>query len=307
MPSTTTPSSRTSTWPPADHRRTSAGAAVVRRAPELRSTHHYAVADMRFEFESGKDSSTLRAILESDEQYNGERQEGSGQPITYSGQEISFDYGVRSIHPDLLGLLCLIIFYPFIGQRVVFPSPVSPRLEKAFRRGSFKRQFRFDNVDRGVRKYEGSRMALSFGGGIDSSAVRKIPRSLRRTRSSHTEWSSRSFRCPRSRSRPRSGPGPGSDYESTVRLASGRVARVDLRVCHFLTDGDRLPVRNNPHGVEPRGHPSSQRDSLLQPFQSQKMARTNRELLAIGIRRHRNTPLLTRIRRERVPHHGTLT
>ncbi|MDE0138619.1 MAG: hypothetical protein OXM57_08790 [bacterium] len=68
---------------------------------------------MRFEFESGKDSSTLRAIFEFDEQYAGERQEGWGQPITYSGQEITFDYGVRSIHPDLLGLLCLMIFYPF--------------------------------------------------------------------------------------------------------------------------------------------------------------------------------------------------
>lgn len=129
---------------------------------------------MRFEFESGKDSSTLRANFEFDEHQDGERQEGPGQLITYSGQEITFDYGVRSIHPDLLGLLCLIIFYPFIGQRVIFPSPVSPRLEKAFRRGPFKRQFRFDNVDRGIRKYEGSRMVLSFGGGIDSSAVRKM-------------------------------------------------------------------------------------------------------------------------------------
>ena len=72
---------------------------------------------------------------------------------------------VTAIHPDLLGLLCLIIFYPFVGERVVFPMPVSPRLEEAFRNPNFRRQFRFDNVDSSVEMYSGSEMALSFGGG----------------------------------------------------------------------------------------------------------------------------------------------
>jgi len=129
---------------------------------------------MKFEFDSGKDSSTLRAIFEDDDESTGTRQEGPGTRITYSGREITFDYAVGSIHPDLLGLLCLIIFYPFIGRRVVFPDPVSPRLEKAFRRSPFTRQFSFDNVDRHTERYVGSEMALSFGGGIDSSAVHKM-------------------------------------------------------------------------------------------------------------------------------------
>lgn len=127
---------------------------------------------MIFEFDSIRDKSTLRAHFESGDVYTGKRQEGAGTEITYSGAEITFNYGVGSIHPDLLGLLCLIIFYPFIGQRVVFPMPVSPRLEAAFRRPSFKRSFTFDNVDPRVEKYSGSRMAISFGGGIDSSAIR---------------------------------------------------------------------------------------------------------------------------------------
>lgn len=127
---------------------------------------------MIFEFESDGNSSTLRAHFELGERYTGQRQEGAFREITYSGADITFDYGVRSIHPDLLGLLCLIIFYPFIGQRVVFPMPVSRRLQKAFRKPSFTRPFRFDNVDPGLDRYSGSKMALSFGGGIDSTAVR---------------------------------------------------------------------------------------------------------------------------------------
>lgn len=126
---------------------------------------------MRFEFSSNESQSVLRAIFEDGDQYQGSRQEGAGQAITYSGEDITFDYPVSSIHPDLLGLLCLIVFYPFIGDRAIFPMPVSPRLEQAFQNQNFQRRFRFYNVDPGIESYSGSKMALSFGGGIDSSAV----------------------------------------------------------------------------------------------------------------------------------------
>ena len=56
----------------------------------------------------------------------------------------------------------------------MFPVPVSPRLEEAFRNRNFKKQFRFDNVDSSIDMYSGSNMALAFGGGIDSSAVRAM-------------------------------------------------------------------------------------------------------------------------------------
>lgn len=129
---------------------------------------------MRFEFTSNETESVLRAVFEDGDRYEGSRQEGPGQKITYSGEDITFDYPVSSIHPDLLGLLCLIVFYPFIGERAVFPMPVSPRLEQAFQNQNFRRRFRFDNVDPGIEAYSGSRLALSFGGGIDSSAVRTM-------------------------------------------------------------------------------------------------------------------------------------
>ena len=129
---------------------------------------------MRFEFTSSGHETVLRAVLEEGDQTEGQRAEGASATIVYSGEDIVFDYGVTDVHPDLLGLLCLIIFYPFVGERVVFPVPVSPRLEEAFRNRNFKRQFRFDNVDSSIDIYSGSNIALAFGGGIDSSAVRTM-------------------------------------------------------------------------------------------------------------------------------------
>ena len=129
---------------------------------------------MRFIFASNRGRQVLRAVFEDGDQYTGHRQEGSGTVITYSGEDITFDYVAQTIHPDILGLLCLIIFYPFIGRRVLFPMPVSPRLKQAFSNQHFKRQFRFDNVDPSIKMYTGTKIALSFGGGIDSTAVRAM-------------------------------------------------------------------------------------------------------------------------------------
>lgn len=129
---------------------------------------------MRFEFAASGQRTVLRAVLEKGDRTEGQRAEGAGATIVYSGEDIEFDYSATDVHPDLLGLLCLIIFYPFVGERVVFPTPVSPRLEEAFRNPNFKRQFSFDNVDSSIEQYSGSNMALAFGGGIDSSAVRTM-------------------------------------------------------------------------------------------------------------------------------------
>ena len=68
---------------------------------------------MRFEFASSGNRTVLRAVFEEGDQAEGQRAEGAGTTIVYSGDDIVFDYGVSDIHPDLLGLLCLIIFYPF--------------------------------------------------------------------------------------------------------------------------------------------------------------------------------------------------
>ena len=126
---------------------------------------------MRFEADFSGSRTVLRAVFEEGDSPEGRREKGPGTIITYSGEDIEFDYAPGDIHPDLLGLLFLIIFYPFIGERAVFPAAVSPRLEEAFRNSCFNRQFRFDPVSTSLEPYTGSEAALAFGGGTDSSAV----------------------------------------------------------------------------------------------------------------------------------------
>ena len=129
---------------------------------------------MKFILEITDTQTIIHAEFDDDDHPQGPRQEGAGTIITYSHEPVTFDYQIKKIHPDLFGLLCLIIFYPFIGKRVEFPEPVSPRLVEAFKNACFDRQFEFVNVDNNIPKYRGEKPVLSFGGGIDSSAVRSI-------------------------------------------------------------------------------------------------------------------------------------
>ena len=129
---------------------------------------------MKFEFWTKNKHSYIRANFEKDDSYVGNRQEGAGSQIEYTGEVISFDYEVKNIHPDILGLICLLIFYPFIGKQVEFPMPVSSRLKEAFSNQNFKKQFEFVNIDDNLSIFTGSKMALSLGGGIDSSSVRAM-------------------------------------------------------------------------------------------------------------------------------------
>ena len=71
---------------------------------------------MRFQFWTEKGLSHIKAYFEEGDTYIGNRQEGSGAQIQYSVEDICFDYEVKQIHPDILGLICLLIFYPFFGH-----------------------------------------------------------------------------------------------------------------------------------------------------------------------------------------------
>jgi len=131
---------------------------------------------MKFEFWTTPGHSHLRAIFEENDSLEGKREEGAGTPITLEQKTVTFDYEVDNIHPDLLGLLCLITFFPFIGTEAEFPQPVSPRLYEAFQNKCFteKKDISFRNISPDVEVYVGHKVALSFGGGIDSSAVREM-------------------------------------------------------------------------------------------------------------------------------------
>ena len=131
---------------------------------------------MRFEFWTEPGHSYIKAIFENGDTRMGKREEGAGTEITLQNDTVVFDYEVKNIHPDILGLLCMITFFPFIGSEVEFPKPVSKRLFDAFQNECFtsKKDILFRNISNDVEIYQGDNLALSFGGGIDSSAVRHM-------------------------------------------------------------------------------------------------------------------------------------
>ena len=132
---------------------------------------------MRFNYWTTPGQTHIQAILEDGEDGYGKREEGAGTLLHLEETTATFDYEVKEIHPDVLGLLCMVLFYPFIGDSVEFPKPVSPRLKEAFTNPCFlsRKTIEFRNLSTNVPLYCGSEnMALSFGGGIDSTAVRAM-------------------------------------------------------------------------------------------------------------------------------------
>jgi hypothetical protein len=113
-------------------------------------------------------------VLDEDDHLESNRLEGAGVSIRLRTPLAFFDYPFSEIHADVLGAVCLAIFYPFIGKRVEFPVPVSRRLEETMNRPIFTKTkpLHFMNVDDSLPAYKGKEeIVAAFGGGIDSSAV----------------------------------------------------------------------------------------------------------------------------------------
>ena len=85
------------------------------------------------------------------------------------------DFDPENIHPDLLGLSCILICEPFIGTQITLPKPVS----KKFYDGHKKVTSRYiiSNVDEKLRprKIDDDYVpGLAFSGGVDSTAALSI-------------------------------------------------------------------------------------------------------------------------------------
>ena len=131
---------------------------------------------MKFHFWAEDGQSFLAAEFESSDSRTGIREEGSGVEITLQDQILTYDYEVENIHPDILGLICMINFFPFIGESATFPKPVSRRLVDAFSTSPFtsKKKIHFTNISEDLEKYSGDNISIVYGGGVDSSAVKKM-------------------------------------------------------------------------------------------------------------------------------------
>jgi len=130
---------------------------------------------MKIKFYTVGETSYIEAFPDNDDLEVANRLEGAGVPIKLTNRLCFFRHKFDNIHPDVLGAVCLAIFYPFIGKRVEFPDPVSSRLVETINRPIFTKDKEIDvlNVDNSLEKYAGNGgYVLAFGGGIDSSAVR---------------------------------------------------------------------------------------------------------------------------------------
>lgn len=128
---------------------------------------HYCIDDFTF----------IEARFDSDDQKVANRLEGAGVQIELKTPIVYFNKRYSNLHPDVLGLACLAIFYPFIGKRVTLPTPVSPKLQEALLRPIFTKTktIEITNIDPTLDPYKGNGSSvLAYGGGMDSTAIRAL-------------------------------------------------------------------------------------------------------------------------------------
>lgn len=122
-------------------------------------------------------STYIEAIFEESDLKISKRLEGAGVEITNRNPLVFFNKEYRDIHPDIIGLVCLAIFYPFIGSDVTFPKAITPKLAESINREIFLKHKKLNirNVDANLETYTGEQgEVLAFGGGMDSSAIRAL-------------------------------------------------------------------------------------------------------------------------------------
>jgi hypothetical protein len=125
---------------------------------------------------------TIKAQPEKEEEWHGYRFDGDHPAIDLVHTEVKIEHTVKSIHPDLLGLLCMLYFFPFCKDKITFPEPVSDYFVDVFTNllpphektdGVFRKSgnFEIQNVDKGLSRFSGSKLSIALGGGIDSMAA----------------------------------------------------------------------------------------------------------------------------------------
>jgi hypothetical protein len=141
---------------------------------------------MKFRLRKGFRKTLIIAETEHENERFGFRAQAPYREIRLTGSRAVFNYRIKDIHPDLLGLLCMVMFYPFCKNKVTFPKPVSSRFQEAFSfpnlpwydlvDGRYQpvKSIEITNVDPDLEPYSGSELSLSFGGGFDSLAVQLL-------------------------------------------------------------------------------------------------------------------------------------
>ncbi|MED5350299.1 MAG: DUF6395 domain-containing protein [Candidatus Thermoplasmatota archaeon] len=114
----------------------------------------------------------------------GPRFQGPFDDLKMTNDTVFYSYVPKKLHPDLLAMMCFHIFFPWVGNTIEFPEPVSKNLVKAINENCFSRfkgEIKVLNIDEDLQIYAPelanplpSNVAISFGGGVDSTALSAI-------------------------------------------------------------------------------------------------------------------------------------
>ncbi len=129
---------------------------------------------MKFKFWTEPGKSIIKAIPEKQSEKIGFRAEGPYPKIEMVNDTAFFNFEIKEIHPDLLGMLCMLCFYPYCKDNVTFPIPVSEYFAKAFSddilplheviEGKYTKtnSISITNIDESISKYSGHKISISF-------------------------------------------------------------------------------------------------------------------------------------------------
>jgi hypothetical protein len=114
----------------------------------------------------------------------GPRYQGPFDELEMVNDTVWYNYIPQKIHPDELAIICFMIFFPWIGNKVEFPRPVSSDVVNAINQPTFHR-FKGDiqvlnhqtEVTQPIQAQDSIKpedVVISFGGGVDSSALHAL-------------------------------------------------------------------------------------------------------------------------------------
>ena len=140
-------------------------------------------------FESWVDNGSLfikgELVEEHGDSRIGPRFQGPFDELEMVNDTVFYSFVPSSLHPDTLALACYHLFFPWIGNKVEFPNPVSPRVLELVNYPTysrFKGEIEVLNCSDQIKPFERERgseidfgdIAISFGGGVDSTALHAI-------------------------------------------------------------------------------------------------------------------------------------
>ncbi len=99
--------------------------------------------------------------------------------FSFGDSKVSVGIGevrIEDIHPDLVALSTILMCHPFVGERIVYPLPVSREFKESMKSVVSRYDFISESKEEVSKRVVGKkfRMGLAYSGGVDSNAALSI-------------------------------------------------------------------------------------------------------------------------------------